>query len=52
MQLTQATAYFKALGEPIRLRLMHLLIATLALSFVTANSLMPWKSRNPTSHGT
>jgi ArsR family transcriptional regulator, arsenate/arsenite/antimonite-responsive transcriptional repressor len=28
MQLTQATAYFKALGEPMRLRLMHLLVAT------------------------
>jgi ArsR family transcriptional regulator, arsenate/arsenite/antimonite-responsive transcriptional repressor len=27
MQLTTATAYFKALGEPIRLRLMHLLVA-------------------------
>jgi ArsR family transcriptional regulator len=31
MQLTQATAYFKALGEPIRLRLMHLLVATRGL---------------------
>ena len=31
MQLTQATAYFKALGEPIRLRLMHLLVATPSL---------------------
>jgi ArsR family transcriptional regulator len=28
MQLTQATAYFKALGDPIRLRLVHLLVAT------------------------
>jgi ArsR family transcriptional regulator len=28
MQLTQATAYFKALGEPIRLRMLHLLVAT------------------------
>ena len=28
MQLTQATAYFKALGDPIRLRLAHLLVAT------------------------
>jgi ArsR family transcriptional regulator, arsenate/arsenite/antimonite-responsive transcriptional repressor len=28
MQLTKATAYFKALGEPIRLRLIHLLVVT------------------------
>jgi ArsR family transcriptional regulator len=28
MQLTNASEYFKALGEPIRLRLVHLLVAT------------------------